>query len=406
MRTVSEINHKIKQQQAVVWTVEELKARVKEVGVAQAAKEVDVVTTGTFEPMESSGAVLNLGHTDPPIKIRQCWLDGVLAYSGFGAVDLYLGATQMTEYSSMGELVEADERDRPRSTVRDRGGGHVIADLIAGKPVHLRAIGQVTDCYSRASLETTITRETINQFYLFNPRNLYQNFIVGVNGGDRPLFTYLGPLQPQLANAVYSNPGAVSPLLNDPELNLVGIGSRVFLGGGEGYVAWEGTQHFPLQKRLPNRTPIGPAATLALIGDAKQMSPRWVKGCYFKSYGPSIMIGVGVPLPVLNEEVVVRCAVQDQDLVAPVVDFSIPRRVRPTFGLVSYAQLKTGRLTIDGKSVRVAPLASIFLSRQVALELKQWIESGKFTLTEPVAPIPMDRTFLAQDQLGAQVSLE
>ncbi|NJO76523.1 MAG: hypothetical protein HC833_23930, partial [Leptolyngbyaceae cyanobacterium RM1_406_9] len=211
MRTVDEINHKIKQQQAVVWTVEELKARVKEVGVTQAAKEVDVVTTGTFEPMESSGAVLNLGHTDPPIKIRQCWLDGVLAYSGFGAVDLYLGATQMTEYSSMGELVEADERDRPRSTVRDRGGGHVIADLIAGKPVHLRAIGQVTDCYSRASLETTITRETINQFYLFNPRNLYQNFIVGVNGGDRPLFTYLGPLQPQLANAVYSNPGVRFP---------------------------------------------------------------------------------------------------------------------------------------------------------------------------------------------------
>lgn len=406
MRTVNEINHKIEQQQAVVWTVEELKARVKDVGVTQAAKEVDVVTTGTFEPMESSGAVLNLGHTDPPIKIRQCWLDGVLAYSGFGAVDLYLGATQMTDYSGMGELADADERDSRRNAVRDRGGGHVIADLIAGKPIHLRAIGQVTDCYSRASLETTITRETINQFYLFNPRNLYQNFIVGVNGGDRPLFTYLGPLQPQLANAVYSNPGAVSPLLNDPDLKLIGIGTRVFLGGGEGYVAWEGTQHFPLQKRLPNRTPIGPAATLALIGDAKQMSPRWVKGCYFKSYGPSIMIGVGVPLPVLNEEVVVRCAVQDQDLVAPVVDFSIPRRVRPTFGLVSYAQLKTGRLTIDGKSVRVAPLASIFLSRQVALELKQWIEAGKFTLTEPVAPIPMDRTFLAQDQLGAQVSLE
>jgi L-aspartate semialdehyde sulfurtransferase len=407
MRTVNEINHKIEQQQAVVWTVEELKARVKEVGVTQAAKEVDVVTTGTFEPMESSGAVLNLGHTDPPIKIRQCWLDGVLAYSGFGAVDLYLGATQMTDYSGMGELADADERDsRSRNAVRDRGGGHVIADLIAGKPIHLRAIGQVTDCYSRASLETTITRETINQFYLFNPRNLYQNFIVGVNGGDRPLFTYLGPLQPQLANAVYSNPGSVSPLLNDPDLKLIGIGTRVFLGGGEGYVAWEGTQHFPLQKRLPNRTPIGPAATLALIGDAKQMSPRWVRGCYFKSYGPSLMIGVGIPLPVLSEEVVVRCAVQDQDLVAPVVDFSIPRRVRPTFGLVSYAQLKTGRLTIDGKSVRVAPLASIFLSRQVALELKQWIEAGKFTLTEPVAPIPMDRTFLAQDQLGAQVSLE
>ncbi len=399
MRTLAEINDKIRRQRAVVWTVEELKARVGEVGVTQTAKEVDVITTGTFEPMESSGAIINLGHTDPPVKIRKCWIDGVPAYAGFGAVDLYLGATQVVDYTGTNELPDVEES-------RERGGGHVIEDLIAGKPIQLRAIGQVTDCYPRASFETTITRETINQFYLFNPRNLYQNFIVGVNGGDRPLYTYLGPLQPRLSNAVYSNPGAISPLLNDPELKLIGIGTQIFLGGGIGYIAWEGTQHFPLQKRLPNRTPIGPAATLALIGDAKQMNPKWVRGCYFKNYGPSLMLGVGVPLPVLTEEVVNACAVQDKDIVAPVVDFSIPRRVRPTFGLVSYAQLKTGRIVIDGKAVRVAPLASIFLSRQVALELKQWIESGEFTLTEPVAAIPMDRSFLPQDRWGSQIALE
>jgi len=395
MRTIAEINDKISHRQVVVWTAEELKARVTEVGVTQAAKEVDVIATGTFEPMESSGAIINLGHTDPPIKIRQCWLDGVSAYTGFGAVDLYLGAAQVADP----EALEVEE-------IRERGGGHVIADLIAGKPVQLRALGQVTDCYPRTSFETTITRDTINQFYLFNPRNLYQNFIVGVNGGERPLFTYLGPLQPHLGNAVYSNPGAISPLLNDPKLQLIGIGTRIFLGGGTGYVTWEGTQHFPLQKRLPNGTPIGPAATLALIGDAKQMSPYWVRGCYFKQYGPSLMLGVGVPLPVLREDVVAYCAVSDQDLVAPVIDFAIPRRVRPTFGLASYAQLKSGRIKIDGKTVRVAPLASIYFSRQVALELKQWIEAGRFTLTEPVAAITMDRVFVPQDVWGSQIALD
>lgn len=399
MRTLADINDKIHHRRAVVWTVEELKARVADIGVTQAAKNVDVITTGTFEPMESSGAIINLGHTDPPIKIRKCWLDGVPAYAGFGAVDLYLGATQVVDSTDMGDLLEIEES-------RERGGSHVIEDLIAGKPVQLRAIGQMTDCYPRASCDTTITRETINQFYLYNPRNLYQNFIVGVNGGDRLLYTYLGPLQPRLGNAVYSNPGAISPLLNDPELKVIGIGTQIFLGGGIGYIAWEGTQHFPLQKRLPNHTPIGPAATLALIGDAKQMNPKWVRGCYFKNYGPSLMLGVGVPLPVLSEEVVQHCAVSDQDIVAPVVDFSIPRRVRPTFGLVSYAQLKQGRITIDGNSVRTAPLASVFRSRQVALELKQWIERGEFTLTEPVASIPMDRSFLPQDRWGSQLSIE
>ncbi|WP_254174138.1 homocysteine biosynthesis protein [Planktothrix pseudagardhii] len=391
MKTIAEINDKILQNRAVVWTVEELKAKVTPDTIPQIAQEVDVITTGTFEPMEASGAVINLGHTDPPINIKTCWLNGVLAYSGFGSVDLYLGASQMMEDGEEGN---------------EQGGGHVIEDLIGGKSVHLRASGVVSDCYPRSSFETTITRDTINQFYLFNPRNLYQNFIVGVNGGDRPLYTYLGPLQPYLGNAVYSNPGAISPLINDPDLQVIGIGTRIFLGGGIGYITWEGTQHFPLQKRLDNRTPIGPAATLALIGDAKQMNPYWVRGCYFKNYGPSLMLGVGIPLPVLNEDVIARCAVSDQDIVAPVVDFAIPRRVRPTFGLVSYSQLKKGKISIEGKMVRTAPVASISRSREIAQELKKWIESGTFTLTEPVASIPLDRSFLPQNIWGSQISLD
>lgn len=391
-RTIAEINDKIARTQATAWTVEELKAKVANIGITQAFKQVDVITTGTFEPMESSGAIINLGHTDPPIKIRQCWLDGVPAYAGFGAVDLYLGATASADYYSSEHELSLNQTDN-----RERGGSHVIEDLIAGKSVYLKAFGQKTDCYPRASFEGSITKNSINQFYLFNPRNLYQNFIVGVNGGDRPLFTYLGPLQPRLGNAVYSNPGEISPLFNDPDLEVVGIGSKIFLGGGVGYIAWEGTQHFPLQKRLPNRTPIGPAATVALIGDAKQMNSRWVRGCYFKHYGSSLMLGVGVPLPVLNEAVIEHCLVRDRDLVAPVIDFSIPRRVRPTFGLVSYEQLKQGKITIEGKIVRTAPLASIPLSRQIARELKQWIETGAFTLSESVAPLPPDRSFIPQD---------
>lgn len=395
MRSLEEINHKIHRGKVVVETVEAFKQRVADTDIATALKAVDVVTTGTFGPVESAGVILNLGHTDPPIKIRECYLDGVLAYAGFGAVDLYLGASQ----PMVGRSGETEEDSR------ERGGGHVIADLVAGKSIQLQATGQVTDCYPRPAFTNTISKDTINQFYLFNPRGLHQNFIVGVNGGDRPLATYLGPLKPRLGNAVYSNPGELAPLMNDPELQVVGIGSRIFLGGGVGYIAWEGTQHFPGQRRLPNQTPVGPAATAALIGDCKQMQSRWVRGCYFKGYGPALMIGIGVALPLLNEAVAAACAVQDQDLVAPLVDFSIPRRVRPTFGLVSYAQLKSGHISVDGRRVRTAPLASIHLSRQVAAELKQWIEAGKFELSQPVAPLPADRRFLPQDAWGAQLNL-
>ncbi len=378
-QTIAEINAKIRAGKVKVLTAAELKQLMVEVGINKLAKEVDVITTGTFEVVESAGAMINLGHTDPPLRLRSCWLDGVMAYAGFGAVDLYLGATQESE---QGE---------------ERGGGHVIADLIAGKAVNFRAIAQPNDCYPRSSYETTITKDSINQFYLFNPRSLYQNFIVGVNSGEDILYTYLGPLQPRLGNAVYANPGAIAPLWNDPELRVLGIGSRVWLGGGIGYIAWEGTQHFPLQKRLANGTPIGPAATVALIGDAKTMDSRWVRGCYLRNYGPALMLGVGVPIPVLDEAVLVKAAVQDQDIVAPVVDFSIPRRVRPTFGTVSYAQLKSGRITIDGKTIRTAPLASIYLAEQIAKLLRDSIQAGNFLLTEAVASLPSDRTFIAQD---------
>lgn len=379
-RTLNEINSRILKKNVRVLTASELKILVSQVGIEAAFDQVDVITTGTFEPMESSGAILNLGHTDPPIKIRQIWLNHVPAYAGFGAVDIYLGAAQASEH-----LEET------------YGGGHVIADLIAGKSIHLRALGQSTDCYPRAEFETTIHKDSINQFYLFNPRNAYQNFIVGVNGGDRPLYTYLGVLQPRLGNAVYSNPGSLSPLMNDPLLQGIGIGTRVFLGGGVGYIAWEGTQHFPKQKRLENGSPIGPAATLALIGNAKEMDPHWVKGCYFRHYGPSLMLGVGIPLPVLTRQNIERAAVTDDQVVAPVIDFSIPRRVRPTFGGVSYAQLKSGSLVLNGRKVRVAPLASLRRSEEVARTLKQWILAGDFLLTDPVSPLPMDREFLAQN---------
>ena len=402
MRTIAEINDKIQRGKVVAWTAEELKAKVADIGINQAFKQVDVICTGTFEPMESSGAVINLGHTDPPIKIRQCWFDGVPAYAGFGAVDIYLGATAMAE----SYINEANEQRSLNKVNPNRGGGHVIENLIAGKPVAVKAIGQGTDCYPRSSFENSVTKDSLNQFYLFNPRNLYQNFIVGVNGGDRPLYTYLGTLQPQLRNAVYSNAGAISPLLNDPDLEVVGIGTKIWLGGGIGYIAWEGTQHFPLQKRLDNRTPIGPAATVALIGDAKQMNPKWVRGCYFQNYGSSLMLGVGVPIPVLEEKVIRNCSVLDHEIVAPIIDFSIPRRVRPTFGLVTYAQLKSGQLKIDGKKVRVAPLASIAFSRLVAEELKNEIDQGKFTLTEPVTFLPKNTAFPTQDSKGSSISLE
>lgn len=88
-RSIEEINRKIEKGEVVVLTAEEFSKLVKEVGPLQAAKEVDVVTTGTFSPMCSSGAFINFGHTVPTIKAFRVWLNDVPAYAGLAAVDIY-----------------------------------------------------------------------------------------------------------------------------------------------------------------------------------------------------------------------------------------------------------------------------------------------------------------------------
>ncbi|MDD5600893.1 MAG: homocysteine biosynthesis protein, partial [Actinomycetota bacterium] len=178
-KTIEEINEKIKSGSVVVLNAEEIIEYVAEKGVKRTAKEVDVVTTATFGPMCSSGAFLNFGHPDPPIKMTKVWLNDVPAYAGLAAVDAYIGAAELSETEGM-----------------KYGGAHVIEDLISGKPVKLRAIGYGTDCYPRKEIETYITKDTINQAFLFNPRNCYQNYYAATNSSGKTIYTYMGKLLP------------------------------------------------------------------------------------------------------------------------------------------------------------------------------------------------------------------
>ncbi len=288
----------------MVVTADELIAIVKEKGLNQAAREVDVVTTGTFAPMCSSGAFLSLGHTTPRMKMQKVWLNGVPAYSGLAAVDAYIGATEVPEDDPLNNKYPGEFR---------YGGGHVIQDLVARKPIRMKALAYGTDCYPRREIETTITIDSINEATLFNPRNAYQNYNCAVNLTDRIIYTYMGMLKPQLGNAHYSTSGQLSPLLKDPYFQTIGIGTRIFLGGGIGYVAWHGTQHFPAIQSAggENRGPAG--GTLAVIGDLKQMSPAWLVGTSYLGYGATLSVGIGVPIPILNEDIARFAAATDKN---------------------------------------------------------------------------------------------
>lgn len=382
-KTIAEINEKIRTGKAVVVTAEEIIEIVERKGAEQAAKEVDVVTTATFGPMCSSGAYFNFGHSKPKIKAGggKALLNSVPAYTGWAAVDLYVGATA---------LPDDDPRNKIHPGEFAYGGGHVIEDLVAGKDVRMIIDAYGTDCYPRRHLDTWINIKDLNEAVLFNTRNAYQNYNVAVNLSNKTIYTYLGTLKPNLGNANYCSAGQLSPLLNDPYLKTIGIGTRIWLGGGIGYVAWQGTQFNPHAPRLDNGVPKRPAQTLAVIGDLKQMSPKWIKGVSFVGYGTTLNVGIGIPIPILNEEIAKYVSVRDADIQCAVVDYSdaYPQGKPDILGEVNYAQLKSGEIEVKGKKVPTSGISSYKNARIIAEELKQKIKKGEFLLTEKVADLP------------------
>ncbi|MHC1565720.1 MAG: homocysteine biosynthesis protein [Candidatus Syntropharchaeales archaeon] len=359
-KTIDEINERIKDGSVAVVTADRMSEIVSELGPQKAFEEVDVVTTGTFGAMCSSGAFLNFGHSDPPMKLVDVWLNDVKAYGGIAAVDLFIGATQASR--SRGEAY---------------GGGHVIEDLISKKPIDVFARSPGTDCYPRKELETTIQIDDLNQAIMLNPRNAYQRYAVATNSTERMLDTYMGPLFPNFQNATYSGAGELSPIPNDPNFDTIGIGTRIFLCGGEGYIIGEGTQH----------NPRGHFSTLMVTGDMKGMNPEFLRGASFKNYGPTLYIGIGVPIPILNEKIAENTGVRDEDLLTDLLDYGIQRRDRPVLAKVSYSDLKSGEIEVEGRVIKTYPLSSYSLAKKVADTLSDQIKRGEFFLSESVKPL-------------------
>jgi len=365
-KSIEEINERIGDGSVRVVTADRMGEIVSELGAEEAAKEVDVVTTGTFGPMCSSGVFINFGHADPPIKMQRVWLNDVEAYAGIAAVDAYLGATQLSEEKGT-----------------EYGGGYVIEDLVAGKPIEMKAIGYATDCYPNEEIETIITLEDLNQAIMLNPRNAYQRYAVATNSTDRALYTYMGTLLPNYRNANYSGAGALSPLSNDPDFETIGAGTRIFLCGARGSVVGVGTQH----------DPVNSFGTLMVSGDLKEMSVEFLKGATFYGYGVTLFVGIGIPIPVLNERIAKKTAISDADIVTDVLDYGVCRRERPVLRKVTYEELKSGIIEIEGKEVPTSPLSSFYMAKKVAEELKRGIEAGNFLLSLPVERLPRDTVF-------------
>ena len=382
VKTYEEINRKIKSGEAVVLTAEEVSKLALEASPEEIVEKVDVVTTATFGAMCSSGAIINFGHASPPIRMEKIRLNGVPCYEGLAAVDSYIGAT-------------ACDPDN-----QAYGGAHVIQDLLEGKDLVLEAWGKGTDCYPRKHIKTTININTINELILFNPRNAYQNYNVAVNTTKKMIHTYMGTLLPNMRNATYSTSGELSPLLNDPEFRTIGIGTRIFLGGAQGFVVWPGTQFHTTRPKNELGIPVTNAATIAVIGNLKEMSPEYIKAAYFEKYGTSLFVGIGIPIPILDVDIAKRVSVNNSQIQTSVLDYGTAGI--PKLGEVSYEELRSGSIKVNGVKVRTAPVSSLAKSRKIAEELKLWLQRGEFEISKPVQLFPTNTSLntLKEKEVG------
>lgn len=356
-KTIKEINKKIEKRKARVVTADEMTRIVQKIGTERAAEEVDVVTTGTFGAMCSSGVWINFGHSEPPIKMSKVWLNNVEAYTGVAAVDAYIGVTQASK--SLGIRY---------------GGAHVIEDLVNRKPVVISAAGSRTDCYPRKRIKTEVTIDDLNQVIMSNPRNAYQRYNAATNSGEKTIYTYMGKLLPNFGNATYSGAGELSPIMNDPALEVIGIGTRIFLGGAQGYVIGSGTQHDPENG----------FSTLMVQGNLKKMTGKFLRAAVFKGYGCTLYVGIGVPIPIQNERIAKNTGINNSEIFTFVLDYGIPSRERPVLKKVSYEELKSGVIEINGRPVKTSPISSYLMAKSIAELLKREIESGSFFISESV----------------------
>nr|WP_320193968.1 homocysteine biosynthesis protein [uncultured Desulfobacter sp.] len=384
MKTYEEINSRIESGEAVVLTADEIIDYVDQEGLDKAATEVDVVTTATFGTMCSSGCFLNFGHTKPKMRMSEVWIDDVMAYAGIAAVDAYLGATQLRHNDPANMYYPGDFR---------YGGGHVIEKLVAGEEVQLFALSYGTDEYPLKEIRTYFTIDDLNQAIMTNPRNCYQNYNVAVNCSDKTIYTYLGELKPNMKNFTYSSAGQLSPLLNDPLYRTIGVGTSVWLAGAHGHVYAEGTQHASDCLRGDNDVPMEGAGTLALTGNMKEMDSEFVRGVSLKGYGTSLALGVGIPIPILDKEILRCCTVRDSEIFAEVIDYSstYPERGGDIVGRVSYADLRKGEVELDGKTVAAGSMSSYSKALKISELLKEEIQNGEFLLSKPFKKLPVNQ---------------
>jgi putative methanogenesis marker 16 metalloprotein len=302
-KSIAQINERIGRGDAVVLTAQEVCEAVSS-GEDLTLKDVDVVTTATRAIMSGTYAVMSFSIGEPCVFTRaeQAWINGVPASIGpcpnerLGIIDLMVFGTSHSQ-------------NRP-----DYGGGHLFRDLVDGLDVQVEV-----ETEGGKSFTKELRLEDIPYARIFSTRNAFKNYVAFVNPGNAPLPTIFSALDfpPNLTCATVSGCGQINPIKNDPNLETIGIGTRILINGAQGFVIGTGTRSMVSRPNLMG------------LADMHQMNPEYMGG-FVTSAGPECIGSWAIPIPVLSETILENIKKLDKDIQLPIMDVNARQTICKT----------------------------------------------------------------------------
>ena len=130
------------------------------------------------------------------------------------------------------------------------------------------------------------------------------------------------------------------------------------------------------------------------------MSSDYLQAAYYEKYGVSLFVGIGIPIPVLDEDMARRLTIRNEQIETTVLDYGTVGT--PALGRVNYEQLRSGQIKVNGKKVRTAPVSSLSKARKIANLLKEQVQQGSFELVKPVMMFPKNTSLNGLKEEGGE----
>jgi len=368
-RSETELQQWQREGQLQVRSATAFRALAEEQGLEQAYRETHVVVASDAELTQQASLVLHLGPSDPPIRVRQVRFGPAEGHGGHGNTDLVI---------PMGS-----------------GGAPLLSALLEGQRLPLSIGGAPSQQQPKVELETELGLAEIPCGRLLLHRGICENGVVAVSSREGLTPTPWGPVLGPWTSALYSCRGPGSIGLSMPGLQDLGAGSPVLVGGAIGWVSGPGSGHNPATKRSPSGHALGPGACCALQVDLHGLKPSAIRSTRLPDGSSGLLVAIAAPIPLLNRSRAEQLLAPAEALSAPLLDFGIPRRVRPSPASATYAELLSGSVRLGERQLSAAPAHSPRLAEEAAAQLEQMLQSGAFPLRLPLAPLPSDRTVRA-----------